>query len=131
MSEVKSSLWALQEAIYNRFKNDSSITVGVYDEVDETATLPYITIGEDTVTDFSTKDYTGENTTATLHCFSNYEGKKEVKQLLDLMLRSLTKTPLTIVGFSVEDLQREFLTVINEQGIYHGIMRIRFKIKSI
>jgi N-acetyl-beta-hexosaminidase len=131
MSEIKSASWPLQEAIYDRFKNDSTITVNVYDEVDETATLPYITIGEDTVTDFSTKDYTGENTTVTLHCFSNYEGKKEAKQLLDLMLRSLTKTPLTVVGFSVEDLQREFLTVINEQGIYHGIMRIRLKIKPI
>jgi hypothetical protein len=75
---VKTALWALQQAVFSRLDNDTgvkSVVTGVYDEVPQTARLPYIQIGDDTVNPYDTKTDNGEDCTLTLHCFSDGPGK--------------------------------------------------------
>jgi hypothetical protein len=129
---IKTALWSLQKALYARLSSDSSITAAVYDsEAEETAALPYIVLGDDTVSDFSTKTFDGEDITHTLHIWSAYKGKKEVKQLLDLVLQSVTSSPLTLTGFTLEDARRDFMEIYQDEEYFHGVLRLRFKIKQI
>lgn len=134
MRKLHTSLWPLQQSIYSRLVSDAALgalITGVFDgeEVEPNAKLPYVTLGEDTVNDYSTKQWIGEDVTVTLHCFSEYRGKKEAKQILDAMLKALSSAPLTVPGYIVEGLEREYLNVIPQEGIYHGVTRIRVHIK--
>lgn len=132
---LKTSLWPLQMALFDRLSNDAALMAkitGVHDTTAPTnAEMPYITLGDDTVNDYSSKTFFGEEITHTLHCWSDYEGKKEAKEILDLMLQALSKEPLTLTpGFTLEGLTRDYMEVL-EQGDYsHGVLRLRIKIKQ-
>jgi Protein of unknown function (DUF3168) len=126
---LKSALYPLQVAIYNRLKADTSLKV--YDQVPEKAVFPYVSIGEDTVTDNSTKTEDGEEITHTLHVYSSYNGRKEVKELMSKVLEQLTNQPLELSGgFVLDDLTLDMMQVLETSGtpLKHGVMRFRFKI---
>jgi hypothetical protein len=132
---MKTALLPLQTAIYNRLSDDPALktrNIKTYDSVSGGALFPYITLGDDTVNDWSTKTEDGEEMTHTLHVWSQYNGKKEAKEIMDLVLQSITKEPLTISGFSVDFSRMEFMEVITDpDGITrHGIMRLRFRISQ-
>ena len=130
---LKTALWPLQKAIYQRLANDPVIkqmVTGVYDEVEKRAKLPYIQIGDDTVNPYDTKTNYGEQITITLHAWSEGPGKTEIKRIMDAILQALTSAPLTIPGFTVEGVEREFLETLSEDRAYHGICRFRVYIKQ-
>lgn len=104
---------------------------GVFDAVPEGQAFPYVTIGEDTVVDWSTKTNAGEEITHTIHVWSRYAGKKEAKEILSMVLEAITKQPLVLTGgFSVDYTAMDFMEVFtDEDGLTrHGVLRIRFKI---
>lgn len=129
---MKTALWPLQEALYTCLTSDATLMnriTGVHDEVAEDKKLPYLTLGEDTVSDYSTKTFDGEDITHTLHVWSGYKGKKEAKEILNLALQVILSSPLTLPsGFQLEDAKREMLEVFKDGDVYHGVMRLRFKI---
>jgi hypothetical protein len=137
---LKTALWPLQKAVFERLAQDPIIKtmVGVdeeenahvYDEVKEGAQLPFITIGDDTVNPYDTKTYYGEDLTLTLHTWSAGPGKTETKRIMDAVLQAITAMPLIIPGFSVEGIEREFLETLNDGEVYHGICRFRVYIKQ-
>ncbi len=126
---MKTSLWELQKVLYGRL----STTLSVYDEVSGTALKPYITIGEPFVTPFTTKLSYGENVVVALHVWSDYNGKKEVYDIFNLILGILHE-PLNIGG-SFLMLRRDLVSmnVLNdpvENGVKHGVMELRFYINN-
>ncbi|OLO40316.1 hypothetical protein BTR23_07455 [Alkalihalophilus pseudofirmus] len=129
------SLWNIQVALKNRLENDETLMskiTGVLDEIDSGQQFPYIRLGEDTLTDDGTKTFNIDNVTHTLHVFSQYKGKKEAKETLSL-IREALNDPLPIGnGFSLWSLQIEMMEVFEEDEgkTKHGVMRIRFKIRS-
>lgn len=134
---IKSAAWELHKAVYQRLLGDSNLMAritGVYDHVSEDADFPYITIGEQTERAFDTKLSIGENRTLALHCWSQYNGKKESYEILDLMLRALTKTPLSLEGgFSMVKFEREPGSTVFQDidgQTYHGVLRVRFYINN-
>lgn len=132
---TKTSLLSLQTAIFERLYNDTSIqTAGaaVYDAVPQDAPYPYIALGEDTMNRNGTKTYDGEDLTHTLHVFSRYKGKKELKEIMNLVIESLTITDLNINGFDMVWGVCEYMdTVLDADGITrHGVMRFRFQINQ-
>ena len=52
--------FALQTTIYSTLSNDNTLTntlgAGVFDEVVENASYPFVALGEETAIDYSTKD---------------------------------------------------------------------------
>ena len=76
--------FALQTTIYNAL-NVSAVTTtlscGVYDEVIEGNTYPFITLGEESTIDYSTNTETGSETTINIHIWSQYKGSKQTKDL--------------------------------------------------
>ncbi|WP_226639322.1 DUF3168 domain-containing protein [Priestia flexa] len=132
----RTSLWSLQQALYERLMSDNLLNkkiTGVFDEVIEGTPYPYVTIGEPTVLPFETKTSFGEEVAIVLHCWSQYPGKKEAFEILNLILGAITKSPLVITGgFSLLKTELEQMTVIIDidDVTRHGIIRLKFYINN-
>lgn len=119
------SLFKLQEAIYTKLSSD--LTESVYDEVPQDAVKPYVVVGDDTFNEWGTGSTNGFDTTITIHSWSAYEGRKEVKELQENIYLSLHRKNLSIVGYNVVDIFQEFSeTILDPDGITrHGVQRFR------
>lgn len=133
---LKTSLWELQKALFARLSGDAALKLkvkGVYDEVSENQLYPYVTVGEPTVSPFETKLTYGENITIVLHSWSQYNGKRESYEILNLMLQAITREPFLIEGFSLirMNLEPNMQVITDIDGnTKHGIMRLRFHINN-
>lgn len=129
----RSPLLPLQKAIYNRLKE--KLTVPIYDAVPDGAVFPYVTIGEDTAVDWSTKLTTGQEVTHTLHIWSQYNGMTEIKGLIDQVIQALTISALDMSAdkFSAIVHSLDFNETFRDpDGITrHSVLRFRFKIQDI
>ena len=130
---MKTVLYPLQVSIFQCLKSYTPLTSkvsGIYDS-NQTKAFPYITLGEDTSVPWSTKNSPGEEVTHTLHVWSQYNGSKEVKQLMSLVIEAITEEPLPIeggffVGFEEVDMMEVMMDPDGKTR--HGIIRLRFKI---
>ncbi len=126
---MKSPLFSLQKAIYDRLK--ANLNCPIYDHVPDGATMPYVTLGEDTAVDWSTKLENGQEVTHTLHVWSDYNGMAETKQIIDQVIQTITSTPLNVEGFFVILARLDMVeTMRDPDGYRHGIVRFRFKIQE-
>ena len=122
--------FALQTTIYNAL-NVSAVTTtlscGVYDEVIEGNTYPFITLGEETTIDYSTKTATGSETTINIHIWSQYKGSKQTKEIMDKVHDLLHDSNLSVTGFNLINLRFEYSDIMRDpDGITrHGVMRFR------
>ena len=137
MPMIQTALWPLQVAVYQRLSNDSelnTIITGVYDSVSESAVHPYVTTGEPTVDSLNVKKKHIENIPWVLHCWSQYSGKKEIYDILNAMLKALTKEAWQIEGYRVYNFQIDpNMQVLEDIGgqTYHGILRVRWHIEKL
>jgi hypothetical protein len=108
------------KAVYDRppASNFSELAAGVF---------PFVVIGDDTVAEFDTDDSEGQEATLTIHVWSRYPGKKEVKQVLDAIYDCLHDSPLTVTGQTVIYIFFEFMeTMADPDGLtQHGVIRFR------
>ncbi len=129
----RSPLLSLQKAVYDRLK--AKLTTPVYDNVPDNAKIPYITIGETTALNWSTKIEAGQEITHTLHIFSQYPGMKEILELTDQVIQALTHAPLDLKsdGFQsiVHSLDMNETFRDPDAVTRHGVLRFRFKVQDI
>jgi hypothetical protein len=123
--------FALQTTIYSTLANDNTITstlsAGVYDEVLEGASYPFVSLGEETSIDYGTKNENGGETTINIHIWSQYKGAKETKQIMDRIHDLLHDSNLTVTGFNLVNLRFEYSDILRDpDGVTrHGVMRFR------
>jgi hypothetical protein len=97
--------------------------------VPEGTPLPYVVIGEDIATDWSTKLQNGQEVTVTLHVWSDYDGMAEVKALASTVLETLTANPLSVTGFDMVLCRLDLLQfLVDAEGYRPGVLRLSFKI---
>lgn len=122
--------FALQSSIYSAL-NVSAITTtlscGVYDEVVEGNSYPFIALGEETAIDYSTNNLVGAETTINIHIWSQYKGSKETKNIMDKIHDLLHDVSLSVSGVNLINLRFEFSDIMRDpDGITrHGVMRFR------
>lgn len=121
---------ALQKGIFDALDGDASLSAlieGVYDDVPEGSALPYVVIGEDTAVNIGTKGLDGLEHTVTIHCWSQYRGRKEVKEIMEAVYNVLHDEALSLTGSTLVNIKHEFAqTIVENDGITrHGIMRFR------
>ena len=122
--------FALQSSIYTAL-NVSAITTtlacGVYDEVVEGNSYPFIRLGEETAIDYSTNNLVGAETTINIHIWSRYKGSKQTKQIMDKVHDLLHDVSLTVSGVNLINLRFEYSDIMRDpDGITrHGVMRFR------
>tara|TARA_Y100000114_G_scaffold156999_1_gene186499 strand:- start:4719 stop:5120 length:402 start_codon:yes stop_codon:yes gene_type:complete len=120
----------LQQAIFSALNVSavtSDLSCGVFDDVPQSASYPYIVLGEETAVDFSVKDIQGGDFTVNIHVWSQYKGSKETKQIMDKIHDLLHNINLTVTGFNLINLRFEFSDIMRDpDGITrHGVMRFR------
>lgn len=121
----------LQQAIYSKLNGDSNLTstlgCSVFDDVPQGSSFPYITLGEETVTDYSTATDTGGENMVNIHVWSRDHGSKQTKEIMDRVHTLLHDSSLTVTGFNSINNRFEFSDVMRDpDGITrHGIMRFR------
>lgn len=119
-------LWEVQTAIKERLDAYSPLTALVYDEVPASAVFPYVVLGEVTTTPFDTNDSTGEEQTITIHVWSEYRGKKEVKQIQEHIYNALNRYALNVAADMIDCQQEYSADFLDAGGIRrHGVQRFR------
>ena len=123
--------FALQTTIYSTLNGDNTLTntlgAGVFDEVVENASYPFVSLGEETAVDYSTKDLDGGEFTINIHVWSQYKGSKQTKEIMDRIHDLLHDSSLTVSGFNLINLRFEFSDILRDpDGVTrHGVMRFR------
>ena len=116
----------LQAKIYQAL---SKVGVDVYDEVVEEAKMPLISIGD---YDFSTmehKDY-GFSFNWTLNIYTDYEGKKEVNELVSkaiVCIYELNGSKLDDI-YSIDDVALNGANIIRSEGYYIANLNVKIDI---
>jgi hypothetical protein len=138
---------AVQQAVFDKLRVNStlasllaeSVLAGsptepaIYDappqqqESEAASFFPYVVIGDDTAAEFDTDDVNGQETTITLHVWSRYRGKREVKLVIDALYDALHDVSLTIAGQSTVYCFWEFAESVPDPDplIQHGVTRFR------
>jgi hypothetical protein len=103
--------WALQQALYGALLSDAGVAAlvaeRIFDDVPRDAALPYIVIGADTQSDWSTATESGSVHSLVLDVWSRAAGHHEVKQICDAVRAALDGAALAVSGFHLVDLRFE------------------------
>ena len=116
----------LQAKIYQALKG---VGVKVYDEVQEGATMPLISIGDYILSSLEFKD-DGFSFNWTINIYTEYEGKKQVNELVSKTIECL----YNLIGEDLNDAYSIDEVILNEaninrlEGFYIANISIRIEI---
>lgn len=120
---------AVRSALATALANAGSggAAVPVLDEVPQGQAYPYVTIGEDVITDWSALTREGEDIDFTIHTWSRYAGFKEVKELMAAVKGALHDQALSVTGHQLVHLRLAFHAVQRDPDgkTRHGVQRFR------
>lgn len=130
-----SALWPVQVAAYGALTGHAPLmaaVAGVYDgEAAQDAVAPYIVVGSATEVPANTFGRRGWGDTLTIHVWSEYNGRREALEILDLIDAALAN-PLVIDGHQTARLKREFAEVLTDpDGSRHVPARYRVTTREI
>lgn len=101
---MAAALLDVQTAIYNKLKNDVTLTsliTGVFDFVPKSQALPYVEIGEAIDNVFNTFNRQGRDIVETIYIVSEYDGYKEALTILDRIVELLDYQSITMTSHSL------------------------------
>ena len=123
---------ALRAAIHDALAADTPLSTllggaKVYDEVPPSTALPYVTLGECRITDFSTGSEAGAEHQLTLHAWSRQGGHREAHLIAGALLQALDDAPLSPDGFHLVNLRFATADIRREADgrTYHALVRFR------
>lgn len=99
---------ATQTAIYEALRASTALTgmiTGVYDSVPQPEDagaptgFPYVTIGDDSLVEWSDDTRSGADILVTVHTWSRARGRKETKIIQGLIFEALHRRPLIVAGY--------------------------------
>ena len=117
---------SLQAKIYQALQN---VGIKVYDEVQEGATMPLISIGDYIMSSLEFKD-NGFSFNWTINIYTEYEGKKQVNELVSKAIECLYE----LTGEDLSDTYSIDEVILNEanvnrlEGFYVANLSIRIEI---
>jgi hypothetical protein len=119
----------IQTAIYEAV---AAIGYPTYDDVPQVTAYPYIVVGDDRSIPFDTDNSVGSETTCTIHVWSQYRGRKEVKEIMRSVYQALHRANLTITGGHLVECQAEFEeSFLDPDGLTrHGVIRFRLIVEE-
>jgi len=95
---------AIQKAVLDKLKASVSLMAevkGVFDGVSEFQEFPYVTIGEDVISEWDTVSTAGGDGVITIHTWSRYAGRLETKQIFKSIYDALHNQSLTATGHDI------------------------------
>jgi hypothetical protein len=90
----------INDAIYTALTDDVDLSAKVgsriYDDAPQNTAFPYIVIGDVTTIEENTDDFFRRLVTVSIHTWSRYRGRKETREIQDLIQRALDRQNLTL-----------------------------------
>ena len=122
--------WEIQRAVYQTLVGHQplmDIIDAVYDHVPQDSSYPYVVIGDDTGLQWDTGSSVGTESTLTIHVWSRELGRKETKEIMNLVYEVLHLSNLPIEDMVSVLCHWEFSeTFLDPDGITrHGVSRFR------
>ena len=108
---MSAASWALQQAVFATLCASSEVrdAVGdpprVFDAVPRGTALPYIVIGDDRESDWSTATEPGSAHALTIHIWSRAAGRRETRLAAEAVIDALNGAELAIDGQTLIDLR--------------------------
>ena len=111
----------------------ATLSAPVYDDVPQGAAYPYIVIGDDVATDRSTDTGLGRRVAVVVHTWSEYRGKKEIKEMQGAIEDALERAILTIQGYNFVTIDLESAeTFVDSDGRRrHGVQTFSCLIEKL
>lgn len=119
----------LQSVIYKAL-NDN-LGIAIYDEVLENAIMPLLTIGDYALSEYNIK-YEGYEFNWKLSIYTEYEGKKEVNNLLSktlMILKGLDSS--SIDNFYIDSVWLDNANIFRNEGYYVADINMKFLIMEV
>ena len=119
----------LQSVIYKALNDNLDITV--YDEVLENASMPLMTIGDYTLIENDTK-FEGYEFNYKLSIYTEYEGKKEVNNLLSktlMILKGLDNAKIN--EFYIDSVWLDNANIFRNEGYYVADINIKILLMEV
>jgi hypothetical protein len=95
---------AVQSAVIAALKADAPLTAlvsGVFDDVPQGQTYPYVSVGEDVHNEWDTNTTIGSDCSITIHTWSQKRGRKETKAIQAAVYDVLHRAELTFSGYRI------------------------------
>jgi hypothetical protein len=117
---------SLQAKIYQALQN---VGIKVYDEVQEGATMPLISIGDYILSSLEFKD-SGFSFNWTINVYTEYEGKKQVNELVSKVVEYMYQLTGEGLGdtYSINDVMLNEANINRLEGFYVANLSIRIEI---
>ncbi|MFN7754524.1 MAG: DUF3168 domain-containing protein [Holosporales bacterium] len=120
----------LQKAVFARLSSDatlSSLISGVYDIAPPSAAYPYVLIGEDDITDASSKTSRGFSVLLRLEVWSTAMGRSPGKSIEKELYRLLHQASFSVTGFTLVDCRFESSESSLEESarLFRTVVRFR------
>ena len=124
---------SVQQKVYTVLTGDATLMgliEGVYDNVPDNPLAPYVTIGDDEYSDFSSHTHDGFEGSVQIDVWSEAVGRKECKTIQNRIYTLLQNLDLAIDGFPTLNFKCGLSTVeMDPDGrTYHGVQRFDFLI---
>jgi hypothetical protein len=124
---------ALQQAIFAALGADENIKdivddpPRIFDHVPRGAALPYIVIGDDRTSDWSTATEPGTAHALAIHIWSRAAGRKETRVAAEAVIEALNDADLAVAGHTLVDLRWLDTEVTKEPDgeTLHATLRFR------
>lgn len=122
MTELHDAIRAALTGIMNGLDQ-----VPVYDHVPQQAGFPYITAGEEILTPWDDDTNTGFNAVFTIHVWSRYRGRYEVKTIQQAIYDRLHRADYSVTGYNqVNTVLENMETLLDPDGeTRHGVQSFR------
>ena len=130
---MSAASWALQQAIFATLAADGDVkdAVGdpprIFDAVPRGSAFPYIVIGDDKESDWSTATEPGTAHALTIHIWSRAAGRKETRLAAEAAIGALNGAELDLDGQALIDLRylESESTRENDGETVHAQLRFR------
>lgn len=128
-----SASWALQQAIFatlcssDEIKDVAGDPPRIFDTPPRGTAFPYIVIGDDTESDWSTATESGSEHSVVIHIWSRADSHKEAKLVSDAVRDTLDGAELNVTGQALIDiryLETGFTREADGETI-HAVLRFR------
>jgi len=106
---MSAASWALQRAIFATLASDTDVIAAVgeriFDAVPRGSAFPYIVIGDDKESDWSTATEPGSSHALTIHIWSRAAGRRETRLAAEAVIAALNGAALALSGHTLIDLR--------------------------
>lgn len=120
----------LQKAIYQALTADAALmglVTNVYDRPPQNSAFPYVTLGDATARDWSSKTTTGVEHTIALRVWGREGGRKEASLIMERIHTLLHQANLSVTGHTLVMIRfvSSDITLENDGWTYQGAMRFQ------